>query len=119
MTTSDRFISFAAGVAIALALHLVAGWMFSPLGAVAAAWLRGRGTGILIGAVVLSGSWLLLITYNFVVAPAASAELTRVVAGIAGLGPGAMTIVLTCLVAALLGAAGGGVGGALRRLRER
>lgn len=119
MTASDRYIPALAGIAISLAAHLVAGWIFSPLGAVAAAWLRGRGTGILIGAVVLSGSWLLMIAYNFVAAPAATAEMTRVVSGIAGIGPGAMTVMLTSLVAALLGAAGGGVGGALRRIRER
>lgn len=116
MSTSGRFIPVVVGLAVALALHLTLGWMFSPLGAVVAAWWRDRGTGILIGTIVLVVSWLLLIVANYVIAPQATSEMTRVVSGIIGIGPGIMTVLLTCLVAALLGAAGGGVGGALRRV---
>ena len=119
MTKNNRFIPVLAGLVIALAMHLIAGWMFSPLGAVAAAWLRARGTGILIGTVVLAVSWLSLIAWNFAVAPAATVEMTRVVSGIVGPGPGFMTVMVTVLVAALLGAAGGGVGGALRQIAAR
>lgn len=116
MKFSGRFFSLGVGVLVALALHLSVGWVLSPLGAVLAAWLRNRGTGLLLGAMVLVASWGAVIVYSFAVAPAETAEMTRVVSGIIGLGPGIMTVLLTVLVAALLGAAGGGVGGALRRV---
>lgn len=116
MSGSGRYIAVVTGLAVALVLHLTVGWVFSPLGAVVAAWWRNRGTGILIGTVVLVLSWLLLIIFNYVVAPETTAEMTRVVSGLVGIGPGIVTVLLTCFVAALLGAAGGGVGGALRHV---
>jgi hypothetical protein len=119
MRISDRLIPGTAGVALALIAHLAVGWMVSPLGAVLAGWLRARGTGIASGAVVLVVSWGLLVGYNFAVAPAETTEMTRVVAGILGLGPGASTVVVTLLAASILGGAGGGFGAALRRVWKR
>jgi len=116
MKSSGRFMSLAIGVVVALALHLMVGWVLSPLGAVAAAWWRNRGTGILLGTIVLVASWGSVIVYSFAVAPTETAEMTRVISSIVGFGPGFITVLLTALVAALLGAAGGGVGAALRRV---
>jgi hypothetical protein len=70
--------------------------------------------GWLIGLAGLVFGWGTIVMYQYIQAPRQVSEMARVVGALAGGLPAAGTYALTLLVAALLGAAGGAVGAAIR-----
>lgn len=100
---------------IALALHLALGWAWG-LGAGLAAGLWMGYRGVAVGAAGVALAWAGLIGYGYVVAAGATGEMTRVMGSLVGNMPPAAFVVLSLLVGALLGAAGGWVGAAARAL---
>jgi hypothetical protein len=68
----------------------------------------------LVGLVGVTLSWTALMIYSYVDSPGPTAEMSRVVAALAGGLPGPAVAALTVLAAALLGASGGFFGSALR-----
>jgi len=110
--------AFSAGVVTALVFHVFLGWWLAALGAVIAGRLGSRNATIL-GSATLFVSWGLLIGYNFTVASAETAEMTRVTAALIGGLPAWVTIAATLVIAAVLGAIGGWLGGTLRPRKQR
>jgi hypothetical protein len=99
--------------ALALALHLVLGWAWTPVAALAGgAWSQRAGGGALTGALGVGGAWAALVAYNAVAAYEPVALLAHTVGGLLGV-PGGATFVLTVLVGAALGASAGLAGGLL------
>ncbi len=98
-----------AGFGIALTLHLLLGWAWSIGGGIALggycrcrAWLAG---GIAVGL-----SWALLVAHAFLVAPEPTLRLITIMGAMFGDIPGIFIPVITVLIGALLGIAGGLLG---------
>jgi hypothetical protein len=103
---------------LALALHLVLGWVWTPIaGMVAGFWVGRRGW--VAGMAAAGLSWSLLVLYSFVAAPRATAEMASVFGGILGNLPGAAVVGMTLLIGGLLGALGGLAGSSIARLGGR
>ncbi|GIV59128.1 hypothetical protein GQ464_015365 [Rhodocaloribacter litoris] len=94
---------------LSLVLHLTLGWAWTLLAGVVAGWWKGRG-GWWAGAAGVGLGWLVLVAYNYAVAAAAIAEMTRVVGAILGNLPGFVVVGLTLLIGSALGALGGAAG---------
>ena len=100
---------------LALALHILLGWQWSLIGGVIAgfgvrrfAWAAGM--------IAVALSWMLLVVYNFAVAPAEMARFVKIASGLFGNMPGPMLVLATILIGALLGVLGGMTGGLARNL---
>lgn len=101
-----------AGFGIALALHLLFGWMWSIGGGIALgmycrcrAWLAG---GIAVGL-----SWAVLVAHAFLVAPEPALRLITIMGAMFGDIPGILIPVITVLIGVLLGIAGGLLGASM------
>lgn len=99
----------------ALALHILLGWQWSLIGGIVAgygvrrfAWAAGM--------IVVALSWILLVVYNFAVAPAEMARFVKITSGLFGNMPGPILVLTTILIGALLGVLGGIIGGLARNL---
>jgi len=99
--------------ALAIACHLLFGWMWTCLAAVLGGSFAEK-RGWLIGLSGLIFGWGTIVIFQFIQAPRQVSEMARVVGALAGGLPAAGTYVLTLLVAALIGATGGAVGAAVR-----
>ena len=108
---------FLASILVALSIHLVVGWQWSIAGGLLAGVFHTR-TGWLTGTMAVGISWALLILYNFVAAPEASARFLVVTGGILGNLSGPMVVVVTVLIGALVGLLGGLMGSLLRTLAD-
>jgi hypothetical protein len=96
-------------ILLALVIHLLLGWAWTILaGIVAGVWALRRGW--LLGGAGVGLSWLVLIGYNFVVAPGPVGRMTDTMGGILGHLPGIAVVGLTLLMGVLLGTVGGGLG---------
>ncbi|MFC2085840.1 hypothetical protein ACFLRO_01365 [Bacteroidota bacterium] len=101
--------------ALALALHVLLGWQWSIIGGVAA----GLGTkrfGWAAGMISVSIAWLVLVAYNFSVAPAEMARFVAITSRLFGNLPGPLLVVMTISLGGLLGLLGGIIGGLIRSL---
>ena len=105
----------AAGVPAVLVVHLVFGWAWTILAAVGVGYWHGR-RGWLAGAICVGVSFVLLILYNFVVAPGPTVRMGTVMGGILQNVPAWAVFALTGLIGVLIGTAGGGLGSGLRRI---
>ncbi len=103
----------ACGVAAALAVHLVIGWAWTLVVAIGVGFWHGRG-GWLVGAASVGLSFVILIAYNFVVAPAPVGRMGEVMGGILGGLPAPAIFIGTGLIGFLIGTAGGGLGSGAR-----
>lgn len=100
---------------VALALHVLLGWQWSIVGGVIAGFGINR-FGWALGAAAVSVSWLLLVVYNFAVAPAEMARFVEVTSGLLGNMPGPMLVVTTVLLGTVLGLSGGLMGALARSI---
>ena len=77
-------------------------------GVVAGVWVGRRGW--LVGGMGVGLSWLVLILYNYTVAPEPVLRMTETLGGILGNLPGFAIVGVTLLIGVLLGTVGGGLG---------
>jgi hypothetical protein len=101
--------------AVATVAHFTLGWLaVIPVAVLAGAlhFKRGWLTGL--GAILLS--WSLIVLWSFVVAAGPTLEMTRALGELAGGLPAFAIVVATLVTAALLGAAGGAFGAAVRNI---
>jgi hypothetical protein len=101
--------------ACALLLHLTLGWAWT-LGAGVLAGLFVPKRGWLVGTLGVTLNWAVLITYNYVVAPAATQAMVDTMGGIIGNTPGMAVVAGTLSIGMLLGGLGGGVGTFARQM---
>lgn len=99
----------------AFVLHLVLGWAWTLLAGVGAGVWAGR-RGWRVGGVAVGLEWLVLVGYNYVVAPAETGAMLETMGGIVGNMPGFAIVAISLLIGVLLGALGGLIGTQLRRL---
>ncbi len=98
---------------LSLALHLVLGWAWTILaGIVVGAWAIRWGW--LLGGAGVGLGWLVIIVYDFVVAPTPVQRMTETFGGILGGLPGIGIVFITLLIGVLLGTVGGGLGTQIR-----
>jgi len=102
--------------ALSTGLHLVFGWAWT-LGAGVLGGLLRPSRGPAVGALGVGGAWTGLLGYTFFVAPASTAILLDVLAGLLGRNtPDALIVFITIFFGVTLGALGGTIGSQLRRL---
>lgn len=120
MSPSNRrlLLGAAATFVAGLVVHPLLGWEWTAGAGALGGWVASR-RGWLAGALGAGASWAVFTAWSFGVDARAVAEMTRVLASIAGGLPPAATVVATLGVGALLGAAGGLFGGALRNIVPR
>lgn len=104
--------------ALALVLHLIFGWMLVVLAAAAGGWYVKK-RGWLVGGVGVLLAWLILVGYNFAVAPAQVSEMSRVMAEIVGRLPLVSTPLITIFIGFVLGVVGGSLGSSLSELSRQ
>lgn len=110
-------LNMLATFALALVLHLALGWAWTlGAGVVGGAWAGRRGW--MVGLTGVGLDWLVLVLYNYIVAPEPTAEMARVMGALLGGWSGGATVVLTLLIGGLLGALGGAIGTQGRLLVE-
>ena len=102
---------------LALVLHLLLGWAWTLAAALAGGVWAGR-RGWLVGALGVGLDWLVLIAYNFVVAPEPVQTMTETVGDLLGNMPGPLIVASTLFLGLLLGAVGGAGGTQVRRLLD-
>jgi hypothetical protein len=100
---------------VALVLHVLLGWPWSIVGGFVAGIGSKRG-GWALGLMAVALSWIVLIVYNFAVAPEEMARFVEVTSGLLGNMDGPMLVVTTVLLGALLGLLGGGIGSLTRSI---
>lgn len=110
-------IAVAVGVIVALALHVMLGWMWSVAGSLVAGFMVSKRSAWS-GALTLIVSWALLIGWNMAVAPAENLNMMETMAELLGGMPGFVIPFATLLIAAVLGLAAGALGGALKPKRS-
>ena len=103
------------GLAVALALHMTAGWPFGIAGGAVAGYLAGE-RGWLWGGLAVGLAWLALVGYSFVVAAEPTRAMLSVMGRLLGNLPDSLFVVLSVLPGVLLGVAGGLVGAQLHRV---
>jgi len=103
-------------VVLSTALHLIFGWMWSVLGAIAGGWMTGR-RGWLVGGAGLVISWASLIIVSIIQAPPQVSEMARVIATLVGGLPPFTTYIITLIMACILGILGGFMGTAIASFR--
>ncbi len=111
------FKKLAIVVVLSTVFHLIFGWMWSVLGAIAGGWMADR-RGWLIGGGGLIISWAALIIISIIQAPPQVTEMARVVAALIGDFPSITTYLVTLLTGCILGILGGFVGSALGSFRK-
>lgn len=94
---------------LALILHLTLGWQWSIVAAAVGGYWQGQG-GWRVGLIALTVSWLLLLVWNYLVAPNATSKVFGVMSGIFGGLPSFAFPLFVLLWAALIGAIGGAIG---------
>lgn len=99
----------------AAALHLLLGWMWTPLAAVVAGLFQARWA-TLRGGLGVMLDWASMLLWSYAVAPRPTGEMIDVLGGILGNMPGAAIVGLTLTLAFMLGALGGLAGGLARKL---
>ena len=107
-------LHFLLSAGTALLLHLILGWQFAVIGAVVAGALFNEKP-IWAGVLTMVVCWGGLVIYNFTVATEETMKMVGIMAALIGDIPPFMTVGLTVLIAAILGAAGGWLGAALFR----
>ncbi|PEN15102.1 hypothetical protein CRI94_02100 [Longibacter salinarum] len=106
----------ALAAALSAVLHLALGWEWTLVPAVLVGVLSA-GRGWLAGLLTVLLPWAGILAWSYSVAPGSTPILLDVLGGlIGGNTPGAAVVALTLLFGALLGFAGGAVGGQLRGL---
>ena len=113
-----RGISLGIGVLVAIAAHVLFGWVWSASGALLAGFLSTRRSAWT-GAVALVLSWGILLAWNLAVATAESFNMMETMGDLLGGMPGIVIPLATLLVAGLIGLLAGALGGALRPNRKR
>ncbi|MFW5973540.1 MAG: hypothetical protein ACOCTG_06065 [Bacteroidota bacterium] len=99
--------------AVSLSVHLLFGWMWTALVAIAAGLvLKSRGW--FVGMAGVAIGWAGLVVYSFSVAPYETAELLRIIGSLLGNLPAVVSVAATVSIGAVLGALGGLVGSTLR-----
>ena len=101
--------------ALALALHFLLGWIWTPVAGVIGGFV-GQQSGWKISAIGLGLSWSILVFYNLIVANAQVIEMGRVLGELFGGLPGTLVFVFTAIIGLLLGAISGVLGSSLRPL---
>lgn len=92
-----------------LLVHLVLGWAWTlGAGVLAGVWSVRRGW--LVGATGVGLGWAAWVGYSAVVAPTSVGALLDILSGLFGNIPGALVVVCTVLIGALLGGLGGVIG---------
>ena len=102
---------------LALLFHIVLGWAWTFMAGVIGGFWQGR-WGWRTGGLGVGLSWLAVVAYSYVVAPAPIGRMTEIVGGIFGGLPGVATLAATLLIGLLLGTAGGGLGTQARLLQR-
>lgn len=110
-------MKFLCTLVLALVLHLLLGWAWTWVAALAGGYWKGR-RGWLMAAGAVGAAWLALVLYTMAVAPDATMRLLGIIGGIMGGLPGLAAAMATVLVGVLLGTAGGGLGSRLRLLAD-
>lgn len=105
--------SIALGMVIALTLHVLFGWIWAIAGSLVAGFLASSRPALR-GAAALAGSWALLIGWNMAVAPAENLNMMETMGSLLGGMSGFVIPLSTLLIASLLGAVAGLLGGAIR-----
>jgi len=102
--------------ALSTGLHLVLGWAWTMAAGILGGFLRPSRCAS-VGAFGVGSAWAILLAYTFFVAPASTAILLDVLAGLLGRNtPDALIVFLTVLFGTILGALGGTIGSQLRML---
>lgn len=113
------FIKLLVIALLALVLHILLGWAWTIGAGVAAGLWIGRG-GWHLGAASVGMEWLVIVGYDFIVAPRAVHLMTANLGSLLGNLPFFVVVALTLLIGALLGMVGGAAGTQLARiLRHR
>ena len=99
----------------ALVLHVVLGWAWTIAAGLAAGLWIGRG-GWHLGAASVGIDWLVLVLYNYLVAPRAVHLMSENLGSLLGNLPFFVIVALTPMIGALLGLLGGAAGTQLARL---
>jgi len=95
----------------ALLLHVVFGWQYAVIGAIVAGAIF-QDKPVMAGVLTLVATWGGLVIYNFTVATEETMKMVGIMAALIGDIPPFMTVGITILIAAVLGAAGGWLGAA-------
>ena len=100
---------------LSLVFHVLLGWQWALVGGVVAG-LGSTRLGWVVGTIAVALSWTVLVIYNFAVAPAEMARFIEITSGLFGNMPGAMLVVTTISLGAVLGLLGGVIGSITRSL---
>lgn len=106
-------IKLIAVAAAAFLLHFVLGWAWTFAAGVGAGVWQGRG-GWHLGALAVGIDWAVWVIYSYTVDARAVHLMTETMGGVLGNMPFFAVVVLTLLIAAVLGGLGGAVGTRLR-----
>lgn len=102
---------------LALLLHVVLGWAWTITAGLAAGLWIGRG-GWHLGAASVGIEWLVLVLYNYLIAPRAVHLMSENIGSLLGNLPFFVIVALTPVIGALLGLLGGAAGTQLARLLQ-
>ena len=102
------------GVFASLTIHLLVGWAWTILAAVSVGYWQGK-RGALAGALAVGLSYLSLVIYSLIAAPAQTMQMADIMGEIIGGMPAVAVFVVTLSTGVLIGGAGGGLGAAIRR----
>lgn len=96
-------------IALSVVVHILVGWGWTFIVAVAAGYILGR-SGWMTGALVLAAGWMLLVGYNFRVAPYETGQMLATMGALMGNLPAWLVVCVTLLIGTALGALGGAAG---------
>ena len=111
------FVKLLVVALLALLLHVVLGWAWTIAAGLAAGLWIGRG-GWHLGAASVGIEWLVLVLYNYLVAPHAVHLMFENLGSLLGNLPFFVIVALTLMIGALLGLLGGAAGTQLARLLQ-
>jgi hypothetical protein len=109
-------LSLIVGLAVALVLHILFGWMWGVAGSLVSGFISDKRPGTN-GALTLMGAWGVLIGWNMAIAPAENMNMMDTMANLLGGMPGFVIPVATLLVADLLGLVAGSLGASIKPKR--
>jgi len=103
---------------LSLFFHILFGWMWVVLAAIGGGWMYHE-RGWAVGGIGVSLSWILLVGYNYLVAPFQVSEMTRVMASLFGGLPSLSIPLLTVIIGIIIGTVGGALGSAMAAFFNR
>ncbi len=102
---------------LAVVLHVVLGWAWTPLAGLTAGLWQGKG-GWWVGGAAVGASWLCLVGYSALVAPEPTMRLATILGSMAGEIPNLLVLASTVAIGVLLGTTAGGLGTRIRLLLD-